>query len=58
MKNAETYEAVNGLEELYKLYSWQKQHIMRIPLIKDQLLAMKELRATAVAIAQLQKEGK
>jgi hypothetical protein len=58
MKNADTYEAVNGLEELYKLYSWQKQHLLRIPMIKDQLSAMKEIRATAVAIAQLQKEAK
>jgi hypothetical protein len=58
VKYAETFEAINGLEELHRLYGWQKQHLQRIPSIKDQLLAIKEIRATAVAIAQLQKEGK
>jgi hypothetical protein len=58
MNYAETVEAVNGLEELHRLYAWQKLHLQHILSIKDQILAIKEIRATAVAIAQLQKEGK
>lgn len=57
MKSTETTERIDGLAELQKMYAWQKQHMLSIRLVKDQISAIRELRATAVAIAQLQKEG-
>lgn len=49
-------DRIDGLAELQRMYRWQKQHLASIATTREQLTAIRELRATAVAIAELQRE--